>query len=346
MTTKTKAKAKKQPLAVALVEAGEKDVIKKPPATSSPSEFARRLVHHPDREIASAMIAQQATHEADQKFGAELARLRLAITDIDAAYKISCKILDKLEEKLAATPRYIKSGAVFAKKGVDDIQWKDWRLKDRILICVLLFFLVIAAGLGMGNVYANLTASGNAVFIEDPWIALMISALMPIASVSIKFVTNFMAYDRSRKRYALSIYTATGLAFVFWGIMFGLNNRGVASVIDWNSFDETVDWGFAFVWSQLLVEMLAASALFLAAEDIYMRYSPDMYIENLEYLEVDKALKEHLVAHEALREKRGQLHGRLVELEAQYQAFINERIVEYISLRAHHVATMNAHSNA
>jgi hypothetical protein len=343
MTTKTKAKVKKQPLAVALVKSGEKDLIQKPPATSSPSEFARRLVHHPDRETASAMIAQQATYEADQQFGAELARLRLDITDIDAAYKISCKILAELEDKLAATPRYIKSGAVFAKKGVDDIQWKDWRLKDKILICVLLSFLVVAAGLGMGNVYANLMASGNAVFIEKPWIALMISALMPIASVSIKFVTNFMAYDRSRKRYALSIYTATGLAFIFWGTMFGLNNTGVASTIDWDSFGETVDWGFAFVWSQLLVEMLAASALFLAAEDIYMRYSPDVYIENLEYIEINKALKEHLVAHKALREQRGQLHGRLVELEAERLAFINERIVEYISLRARHIAAMNSH---
>lgn len=343
MTIKTKSKVKKQPLAVALVNSGENDVIQKLPATSSPSEFARKLIHHPDREIASAMIAQQATYEADQKFGAELARLRLDIADIDTAYKVSCKILAELEEKLSATPRYIKSGAVFAKKDANDIQWKDWRRKDQILVCVLVTFLIIAAALGMGNVYANLMASGNAVFIEKPWIALMISALMPIASVSIKFVTNFMAYDRSRKRYALSIYTATGLAFIFWGTMFGLNNTGVASTIDWDSFGETVDWGFAFVWSQLLVEMLAASALFLAAEDIYMRYSPDVYIENLEYIEADKALKEHRIAHEALREKRGQLHGRLVELEAEREAFINERIVEYISLRARHIATMNSH---
>ena len=346
MTTR-KTKAKKQPLAVALVASGEKDVIKKPPATSSPPEFARRLVHHPDRETASAMIAQQATHEADQNFGAELAKLRLDIEDIDAAYQLSLKLLNALESKLANTVRYIKSGTLQSgsKKDASDIRWKDWRRKDQILLCLLLTCLVIAAGLGMGNVYANLVASGNAVFIEKPWIALMISALMPIASVSIKFVTNFMAYDRSRKRYALSIYTATGLAFVFWGTMFGLNNTGVASTIDWDSFGETVDWGFAFVWSQLLVEMLAASALFLAAEDIYMRYSPDIYIENLEYIEVDKGLKEHLVAHEALREKRGGLHGRLVELEAQREAFINERIVEYISLRAGHIAAMNAHAD-
>lgn len=173
----------------------------------------------------------------------------------------------------------------------------------------------------------------------------MISALMPIASVSVKFVTNFLIYDTSRKLYAKYVYAATGIAFIFWGGLFGLTHSGVASGIDWDSFGETADLGFAFVWSQLLVEMLAASALFLAAEDIYMRYSPDVYVDNMEYLELEKSVKEQRVSHEALREKRGQLHGRLVELEAQREAFINEKVVEFISLRARHIATMNAHSD-
>ncbi len=76
-----------------------------------------------------------------------------------------------------------------------------------------------------------------------------------------------------------------------------------------------------------------------------MKYSPDTYFENLEYIEIVKALKEHLIAHEALGKERNQIHGRLVELEAARQAFINERIVEYISIRARHVATLNSHSN-
>ena len=266
MTTKTKAKAKKQPLAVALVKAGEKDVIKKPPATSSPPDFVRRLVHHPDLETASAMIAQQATYEADQQFGGELAKLRLDIEDIDIAYQASLKLLSDLEAKLANTVRYIKSGTLQSgsKKDASDIRWKDWRRKDQILLCLLLACLVIAAGLGMGNVYANLIASGNAVFIEKPRLALMISALMPIASVSVKFVTNFMTYDSSRRLYAKCIYAATGIAFLFWCGMFGVIHTGVAGSIDWDSFGESEEFGFAFIWSQLLIEMLAASALFLA----------------------------------------------------------------------------------
>ncbi len=336
---------KKQPLAVQLVEAGEKGVIKKPAGPSQP-DFAHRLIHHPDREVASEMIKQQATHEADQKFGAELEKLKLDMADIDARYKASSKTLIRLEEKKAATKRYIKSGEAHSGSNKDVIKFKDWRRKDQILLCLTLFFLFVAVALGMGNVYANLMSSGNAVFLEDPWLAVMLSALLPIASVSIKFLTNFFEYDRSRRRYAICIYVLTLVALLIWSVLFSLNFTGISSEIDWNSFEESNDTGSALVWSQLLVEMLAASALFLAAEDIYMRYSPDTYIENLEYIEVDKALKEHLVTHEALRELRGKLHGRLVELEAERQAFINDRIVKYISIRARHVATINSHSNS
>lgn len=342
MTT-TKPKDKKQPLALKLVGTDTVNSARKPPDTVTP-DFFRRLVHHNDPEIAGAMATEQAIHQADQQFGAELTRVRLDSEDIDAAFKLSLKLLTDRETKLANTNRYIKSGTLHSGgKSVEDIHWKDWRPKDKVLLSLLIFCLIIAAGLGMGNVYANLVASGNAVFIENPWIALMISALMPIASVSVKFVTNFMIYDTSRKLYAKCVYAATGIAFIFWGGLFGLTHSGVGSGIDWDSLGETTDLGFAFVWSQLLVEMLAASALFLAAEDIYMRYSPDIYVDNLEYLELEKSVKEQRAAHEAMREKRGQLHGQLVELEAQREAFINEKVVEFISLRARHIATMNAH---
>lgn len=336
-------KDKKQSLALKLVGNDTVNIVRKPPDTVTP-DFFRRLVHHNDAELAGAMATEQAIHEADQQFGAELTKVRLDSEDIDAAFRISLKLLTERETKLANTNRYIKSGTLHSVggKNIEDIRW---RRKDQVLLSLLIFCLIIAAGLGMGNVYANLVASGNAVFIENPWIALMISALMPIASVSVKFVTNFLIYDSSRRLYAKLIYVATGIAFLFWGGLFGLTHSGVASGINWDSLGEATDFGFAFVFSQLMVELLAASALFLAAEDIYMRYSPDVYVDNLEYLELEKALKEQRAEHEALREKRGQLHGRLIELEAQREAFINEKVVEFISLRARHIATMNAHSD-
>lgn len=334
-------KIKKQPLAVQLVEAEEKEPSRKPLELVS-SQFSRRLIHHPDREAASALIVEQANFEAEQKYGAELTKLKLDIEDIDTTYKYSWETLYSLQEKKKLTSQYIKSGTLMSSSDKKVIHWSDWLLKDRILLCLIIAFLILSCAMGMANVYANLVAS-NPVFIESPWLAVMISSLLPIASVSIKFVTNFMAFDRSRKRYTLFIYIATGVAFFCWAILFGLNNTGVASTVNWNSFDDSTDLGSAFVWAQLMVEVLAASALFLAAEDIYMRYSPDVYLENPEYIEIEKALKDHLVLHEALREQRGNMHGRLVELTNEKSAFVNDKIVEYISLRASHVARLNSH---
>lgn len=342
-----KPKTRQPPLALQLAETGTVDAVSKPPDKAIP-QFSRRLVHLSDREAAVTLIKEQATFEADRQFGATLAQVKLDIEDIDAKFRTASRLLNDLETKKANTARHIRNSALHStgKKEAADIRWQDWRRKDQILLCVLLSSLVIAAVLGMGNVYANLIASGNTVFIEKPWIALMISALMPIASVSVKYVTNFMTFDSSRRLYAKCLYAATGIAFLCWGALFGLIHTGVAGSIDWESFGEAgTDFGPAFIWSQLLVEMLAASALFLAVEDIYMRYSPDAYIENPEYIEIEKALKEQQATHEALREQRGRLYGRRVELEAQHAAFINERIVEYISLRARHIATMNAYSD-
>lgn len=250
---KPKSKGKTQSLALELVKSDKADIVKKPEAAvPSSSNFLRRLVHHPDSEVANAMIVQQATYEADQLFGAELTKLRLDIEDIDAVYKTSLKLLNDLESKLANTARYIKSGNFQSgsKKDATDIHWNDWRRKDQVLFCFLLTCLVVAAGLGMGNVFANLVASGNAVFIEKPWLALMISALMPIASTSIKFVTNFMTYDSSRRTYAKCIYVATGIAFLFWCTLFGVIHTGVAGTIDWESFGEDKDYGSLFIWSK------------------------------------------------------------------------------------------------
>ncbi len=291
------------------------------------------------------MIEQQSIYEAAQEFGAELEKLKLDLTDIDARYKASSKALAGLEEKRTGTKRYIKSAEARSGSSEGRIKFTGWQRKDQSSLIVILVFLLVAVAMGMANVYANLMSSGNSVFIESPWLAVMLSTLLPIASVSIKFITNFFEYDHSRRRYALCIYMLTLIALLIWSVLFALNFSGVSSGIDWNSFEQGSGTGAALVWSQLIVEMLAASALFLAAEDIYMRYSPDRYIENLEFIEVSKALKEHLAAHEALREQRGNMHGRMVELEAEHDGFINKKIVEYISIRARHIAAMNVHSN-
>ncbi|MEW8626263.1 MAG: hypothetical protein AB2551_10965 [Candidatus Thiodiazotropha sp.] len=305
---------------------------------SSMSSFSRKLAAHPDAKQASALVEQQAGLEFDQQQGAELEQAKLALTELDTRWKASSATMEELEKKKAGTKRYIKTGALHSGKEVDMVRWSDWRTKDQLLLVFTVSLLVLASFMGAGNVYTNLMSSGNPVFLDDPWLAVMLSTLLPIGSAAIKFVTNFMNYGSSRRRYAISVYVLTLIALVIWSVLFAQNFTGVSGDIDWNSLGTSNDNGSALVWAQLVVEMLAASALFLAAEDIYIRYSPDMFIENPEYIEVVKAIEAHLPAHEKLRQQRASTHGRVVELSASRHSTINRAVADYLAMRSRYTA--------
>jgi uncharacterized protein YacL len=221
-------------------------------------------------------------------------------------------------------------------------KWDDWTRKDQIIFIIIIFFLVLALGNGMANMVANLRIS-DPTYIEYPWLAILVALIVPIISMAIKFVTNFFEYDHNRKRYSTFIFLLTGISAASFLLLFGQIYTGVA--MDFESIGESHNLGSVYVLAQTLTEILAASALALAAEDIYMKYYPDSYIENPEFIQNERARKDHSAEHEKLEEKRRQVHGRITELEASRQAYINEKIIEYISLRAKHISTMNAHRN-
>ena len=118
-------------------------------------------------------------------------------------------------------------------------------------------------------------------------------------------------------------------------LCFAANFNGASGAIDWDSLsDDSSGKGAVLVAVQIIAEILIASALFLAAEDIYLKYSPQHTRTNLEYINAASALEEHRITHEALREMRGNNHAQRIELEAERQAFINKRIAAFVSLRA------------
>jgi len=221
------------------------------------------------------------------------------------------------------------------------MSWKDWLGKDKVIFVFVFAALVVAMVMGASNVYSNLIASGVTVFIEKPWLAVFLSMLVPTGSAAIKFIINFMEHERSRKRYALWVNVLTILSLLVWSILFALNFTGVSGGIDWESMGESHSSGAALVWIQLFAEMLIASSLFLVIEDIYMRYSPDFYPENPEYVANCKALESYEQTHEKLRDKRNKRHGRLVELNAERLVSINEKTADYINLRARFSAANN-----
>lgn len=300
----------------------------------TPEDIGRKLSRHHDAGEAMRIIEEQGGLEFDSQHGAEIERLRQESAELDARYATSSETLKELEKRKASTRRYIKSSPVYAGSEDKPVKFRHWPGKDKVLIVLISVCLLVVLGMGAANVYANLMASGTPVFLEAPWLAAMLSALLPIASISVKFVTGFMSLDTSRKRYAITIYGLTLATLAVWSVLFAMNFSGVSGGIDWQALESGGNKGPALVWSQMMLEMLAGAALFLAAEDIAMRYAPDVYVENLEYLEIEKALKAHLPQHEDLCARRAEIQGRLNALLAERQAYINHKLADYVALRA------------
>ena len=304
----------------------------------SPGDFSRKLVFMEDKAEADKAVYEQARQSWEAEHGGELEEHKHHKSELDARYKPSRVRLSKLEEQLAGTPQYTR----YSGKDKEVVRFKDWERFDLFLFILIGGLSLLAAVMGAANVYTGLMASGQPVFIDAPYLAVFISMLVPAGSACIKFVSNFFDYAGSKKRYALCVYLAAGLALFAWTIVFAMNFSGVAGDIDWNALMEPGGKGGGLlVWLQLVAEMLVAAALFLAAEGIYFKYSPHAYRENLEYINLGKALKTHKEGHEALSAMRAKTHARITELENARDVFVRAQLVAFQAMRTRFNAINN-----
>lgn len=322
---------KKKPVSERLAETGTAGLGNQP-ANHAPPDFARKLINHPDPKEAASMVADHASYQFDASNGAVIEQLKLKQAELDERYASTGERLEQLETAMKNTPRYKKAGG--GKEG--RIPWAEWYSKDRVQLVVILAFLTMAVGMSWANVYAVLMSSGNVVFLDDHWLAVCLGALAPTASMSIKFITNRMHFDSTRRHFALCVYVLTALAIAAWTVLFADNFSGISGEIDWNALldsggESTEKY---FLWTQLGAEMLVAASLFLAAEDIWLKYQPDSFLDNSEFLALKRAHDTLVPEHESVGRERAEVHGQLAEILAKREAFINEQVAEYINLRS------------
>lgn len=161
--------------------------------------------------------------------------------------------------------------------------------------------------------------------------------LLPIGSLAIKFMTGIFRYDASRRLFAFALYTLTVILVLIWSYLFA---ESFASVTGGGIDVEALlsssggSHGTMLVWVQLLVELLAGSCLFVAAESISIKYHPAYSCRNPEHIDAVRVEKEHQPKHDILRDELGQLRGRLISMDAERDALIKQHIDEFIAYRA------------
>lgn len=302
---------------------------------TEPADFVQKMLLHPDPKEAATIVGEQAGLLFDQSAnGQELAQLSTAQPELESSFKTSKLRQEQLEDKLKNTSQFIKCADL---RGGTDTQnqtrtsFLQWSGRDQIAMVMLGTCLIAAMVMGAANVFSNLISSGQPIFLEHPWMAIAISTLIPAGSCAIKFIGNFFEFSLSKKRFALFIYSATSLVLLVWSGLFAHEFTGVTGGLDVESMiNSSSTHSGALVWVQLVAEILVAAALFIAAEDIAFKYAPECYRENPDYLNTINARNQHLTAHNALRDQRGQAHARMVVLQATRTIAINEAVADFM----------------
>lgn len=299
------------------------------PAATSPPDYIRKLATVPDRKLAAELVSEQAGLEFDAGDGKDIPHLEADKEELDARYMASRKQLEQIESKRKHTRRYIK------RQGDEHKPFLTWALKDQFATVLLWSSVLLMMGMGGANTFANLMASGEPVFLDRPWLAVTLSALVPCGSVAIKFISHFFDHAATKKRYALGVYVLTIIVIIAWCVNFSINFTGVTGGLDWDSLSESDGGkGPLMVFLQIACEILIASSLFLALEEVGLQYDPPAYVINPEYVEVEKAWREHKSGHDELGQQRNRVTSALTALKNARQQHVNHCLVDFHALIA------------
>ncbi|MES9863531.1 MAG: hypothetical protein ABW157_13570 [Candidatus Thiodiazotropha sp. LLP2] len=296
-------------------------------AATSPPDYIRKLVSVPDRKLAAEFASEQASLEFDAEDGKDIPRLEAEKEELDERYMASRQQMEQLEHKRKNTKRYIK------RQNEESKPFSTWALKDQLSTVLLGLALVAVMGMGAANTFANLMASGEPVFLDRPWLAVTLSALVPCGSMALKFISHFFDHAVTKKRYALGVYVLTIIAILAWCVNFSINFTGVTGGMDWDALGESDGGkGPLLVFLQIACEILIAAALFLAIEEVSLTYNPPAYDDNPEFIEIDKAFKAHKPDHEKLVEHRNRVTSTLAILKNTRQQHVNNRLLDFHAL--------------
>ncbi len=312
-----------------IVKTNTQDIINSIPDINGTIGAALALA---DQRDSSKLIEEQAGLAFDMIRGEEIFYLEADISNQESSVQRSKQAIDEQEKILFATSPTIKA-AHSRNERVQDrtplqlLIWsKDFTIGLSCLLCGLLVVLM-----GATNVYSIIMASGTPVFLDDPRLAMMLSGLLPIGSIALKFFSATIQNDKFKKRYTMLLYGASAISLLAWVVLFGMTFGSAASGFDWDSLgnDSDSSKGSAFTVVQLLAEMLVGATLFQVAGDIWATYAPTTLISNPAYDERKKNLELLRADHDERRKSFTQNTARLNTLKAARKAYINSQILHY-----------------
>ncbi len=297
-------------------------------------EFINAVMTLPDQKEAAKLVEEQAGLIFDMATSAELSQLETDLNDTTDPYNQSQQAIAEQQKQLSVTTPTIKAAA-YKQAASEENQSTGkplGQIKDLLVALTSLLLGCIVILMGGSNVYAIIMASGTPAFLDNPFLAIMLSGLLPIGSVALKFFANYLPHDKAKKHYTMIMYGLSALSLLGWVVLFGLTFQSSGAGIDWDSFDTQTSGNGKnelFTVIQLLSELFVGATLFMVAGDILSVYSPTTLLPNPTYQEHQQNLQTLRSNHEQLATAYKEKTGRLKSLNAARKAYINTQLAAY-----------------
>lgn len=298
--------------------------------------FMRTVLSDPNIEKAAKLVDTFAKQVFERVHAAKVTVLTLEIEELDERAKHASDRLKEIERQERNTPSYQTVPQIRKDGSSNKITFAQWDLKDRIVfvLCLMGVFCLLPAA--SFNVFASIMAQGIPVFLNQPWLAVGLSFLLPSGSLAIHSLGDLLHSDRARYRYMLGTLSITAVVLLAWVTLFSDNFPIAAGAVVIEMPEPqsgASSTGPAFTFTQLAGEMLAGASLFLVVGHVLRKYTPESVIRVPEIIQLAQEKATLRAVCEAAQKRRRDAHADKAQIDAGKQCFITEQVALFQSLR-------------
>lgn len=298
--------------------------------------FARTVQSEPNSKDSINSVREHAAQNFDRVYVSKVISLNLEIEELDERANHASERLKEIERQERSTPSYQTVPEIRKVGSSSKIPFAQWDLKDRIVFVLCLVGVLCLLPAASFNVFASIMAQGIPVFLDNSWLAVGLSFLLPSGSLAIHSLGDLLHSDRARYRYMLGTLSVTAVVLLAWVTLFSENFPIAAGAVTFELPEQqssASSTGPAFTCTQLAGEMLAGASLFLVVGHVLRRYTPESVIRVPEMIQLAQEKATLRAVNEAAQKRCREAHADKAKIEASKQCFITEQVALFQSLR-------------
>lgn len=299
-------------------------------------KFSMTQQTEPDMNKATERVREYAAQIHASALKDRAIAIPMEIEELEERAHHASERLKAIELQERNTLPYEKVPEIRKTGSSNKIPFVQWDLNDLIVFVLCLAGLLCLLPAASFNVYAAIMAQGIPVFLDNPWLAVGLSFLLPVGSLSIHSLGDLLPTDRARYRYMLGTLSVTAVVLLAWVTLFSENFPIAAGAMPFEIFEQqstASSTGPAFTFTQLAGEMLAGASLFLVVGHVLRKYTPETVIRVPEMIQLAQEKATLRAVYESVQKRLRDAHALQKRMEACKQCFILEQIARFQALR-------------